>query len=101
MTSLKKAVRRVTNSRLPAAYGADRDRRIVVTLIPGNGKDVPDLMELRPERTRRGEVVAIEDVYHYAIRCRINKGQLEKARATKARQADARERRRLQRGIVR
>lgn len=92
MTSLKKAVHRVANKPLSGMFGSDRDKRIVVSLIPGNGKDVDDLIELRPERTRRAEVIAVCDVYLYALKCRVNRGQLEKARQKKVQKQEARER---------
>lgn len=84
-------------------FGADRGKRIVITLIPGNGKTgaecVPDLIELRPERTRRPETVAALDVYMWAMKCRLNRGQLEKAREKKAKKDAARKTRALDREV--
>lgn len=62
---------------LDGSFGADRGRRIIVTVHP-NG-----ILELRPEKTRRAEQVHMLDVYRFAVRCRVNRGQLEKARAKK------------------
>lgn len=100
MTLLQKPVRRVTNDELPANAGADRNRRIVVTLVPGNGKDVPDMIELRPSKTRRARQAALVDVWNYLVRCEVNAKRLEKARAVKARKQEARERRRSMRIIT-
>lgn len=83
MTALNKPVRRVSASTV-AKYGPDCGKRIVVTLVPGNGAGTPDIIELRPERTRRAETVALIDVYHYAMKCRVNAAQLAKARDKKA-----------------
>src|SRR5512135_3097545 len=80
MTPLRKPVLRITDTRLPCAFGPDRGRRIVVTLKPNpNG----DLLTLRPERTRRGETGTLEDVYRFLMRCRVNRELLEKARKRK------------------
>ncbi len=93
MTTLNKPVRRVTTDELPANAGADRHRRIVITLLPGNGKDVPDMIELRPARTRRSRSAALTDVWNYLVRCEVNAKRLEKARAVKAKKDEARKRR--------
>jgi len=77
MTTLTKPVRRMTNGKLDGSYGPDRDKRIAVTLLPG------DMLQLRPERTRRAETIALIDVYRYAVRCRVNASVLERARAKK------------------
>lgn len=58
MTKLSKSVRRLTNTALSSAFGPDRAKRIVITIIPGNGRDVEDRLELRPERTRRPALLA-------------------------------------------
>lgn len=92
MTTLKTTVRRVANKPLSGLFGADKAKRIVVSLIPGNGQDTDDLIELRPERTRRGELIAVNDVYLFALKCRVNRGQLEKAREKKIKKQAARER---------
>lgn len=79
-------VKRVTVAPLDGSYGPDRGRRVVVSFIPG--KDgVPDRLELRPLGTRRAESLAVVDVYRYALRCRVGRDMLEKAREKKARKA--------------
>lgn len=57
-------------------------------------------LELRPEGTRRRETIALCDIYRYAIRCRVNRELLEKARNAKANKQAARERRALDRGFA-
>jgi hypothetical protein len=76
-------VKRITVLLLDGAFGPDEGRRIVVSFIPGK-PGVADLLELRPLGTRRPERLAVLDVYRYAIRCRVNRELLEKARAQKA-----------------
>lgn len=85
MTTSK--VKRVTAGHLPRAYGTDHGRRLVVTFIPGDGDKIADLLEIRPHRTRRPERIAVLDVYRYALMCRVNAAQLERARQAKARKA--------------
>ncbi len=87
MTPLSRPVRRVILASLDGSFGPDRNRRIVVTLIPGNGGSTPDLVELRPERTRRGEQIAVMDLYRYALRCRSNRETRLKAQLKKERKA--------------
>lgn len=95
MTSLNKPVVRKTATVLDGCFGPDRGKAIVVRLIPGDGKEIPDLLELRPERTRRAEAITVADVYRFAMRCRINRELLERARAKKESKARQRESRRL------
>lgn len=92
MTILNKPVTRATKSALGACFGPDRERKIIVTLVPGNGLAVPDLIMLRPQRTQRTESLPLEAVYRYAIQCRVNCQRLEKARAKKERLKAQRER---------
>jgi hypothetical protein len=99
MTTLRKPVHRVAPQPLSAFYGPDSGKRIVVSLTPGNGGDVADLITLRPERTRRAEVIAVVDVYRYAMACRLNRGNLEKARAKKAAKIESWRRAKLARDI--
>lgn len=99
MTALTKPVRRVTATRLGSGHGCDRGRRIVATIRPGNGDDIPDLIELRPERTRRGESIALEDVYTYILKCRVNARRMERLRQIKAKKAEAAQRRKSRRII--
>jgi len=81
-------VKRVSVTALDGSFGPDRERRIVVTFIPGKhcdtGPDVHDRLELRPLGTRRAESLTVVDVYRYALRCRVGRDLLEKARARKA-----------------
>lgn len=88
MTTLNKPVARVTRSELGGCFGPDRGRRIVVSLVPGGGAGIPDTISLRPHGTRRAEIGAVEDLYRYLLRCRVNAGVLERARARKARKAE-------------
>ena len=81
MTPLTKPVRRKTNSVLGYDFGPDRGHAIILTVHP-DGR-----LELRPERTRRAETIHLLDVYRFAIRCRVNRGQLEKARLAKEKRA--------------
>ena len=87
MTALTRKLSRVTAEALDGSFGPDRDRRIVVTLIPGDGKDIPDTISLRPHGTRRAEVGRVSDLYRYLIRSRANAEVLAKARERKARKA--------------
>jgi hypothetical protein len=84
MTTSK--VRRMTVGQLPGYFGPDSGRRIIITIVPGQGT-VPDMLVLRPFRTRRPESVSVIDVYRYALQCRANLEFLEKAREKKARKA--------------
>jgi hypothetical protein len=85
-------VKRVTVRPLDGSFGTDRDKRIVVTFIPGDPKDKekPDLLELKPIRARsqRTERIAVMDVYRYAVRCRVNLEVLKKARERKSKKAE-------------
>lgn len=94
MTSLEKAVRRVTRGALDGSYGADRGRRLVAALEMG------DLLTLRPSGTRRAETVSLFDVYRYAMVRRVNCERLEKARAKKAKLESAKRERQWKRKIA-
>lgn len=78
---------RVTRADLDGSFGKDSGRRIVVAFVPGDGDKIHDLLELRPLGTRRPETIAVMDVYRYALRCRVNREVLEKARERKAKRA--------------
>lgn len=80
------AVRRLTIKELDGTFGPDRGKRIAFTYVPGNSY-LPDVIELRPQGTRRIERIAVLDVYRYAIRCRVGRELLEKARDRKAKKA--------------
>lgn len=97
MTKLKKPIARVTQTALDASFGPDRNRPIVITITPGNGKDVQDTFTLRPHGTRRAEVIAVIDCYRFALRCRVNKEVLERARQKKALKQAKRERESIKR----
>lgn len=97
MTILVKPVVRRSQSTLDGSFGPDRGRAIVVKLVPGDGKLIDDLIELRPERTRRIERIAVIDVYRFAVRCRAQREALEKARAAKEKKAERLARERLDR----
>lgn len=88
-TKLKTKITRVGGLPLNGFYGADRGRRLVISLIPGNGLDVDDLIEIRPAKTRRPETVTVADVYAFALKARINRGVMEKLREKKAKKAAA------------
>jgi hypothetical protein len=96
MTLLRKPIARRTQKALDGSFGPDRGRAIVVKLIPGNDS-TDDLVELRPHGTRRAETIAVLDVYRYALRCRVGREQLEKARDRKAKKAERLARERLDR----
>lgn len=93
MTELGKAVSRVTRGALDGHHGADRGRRLVASL------EVGDLITLRPQGTRRTETVSLFDLYDCAIRWRLNRTQLEKAREKKAKRLAAAKTRRLARDV--
>ena len=75
-------VKRVSIEPLDGSFGPDRGRRIVVSFVPGK-EGVADLLQFRPLGTRRPESIAVIDAYRFALRCRVTRGQLEKARARK------------------
>jgi hypothetical protein len=99
MTPLKAKISRRGNCALDGSFGLDKRRRIVATLVPGTDL-VPDMIELRPEGTRRPVQIALCDVYRSALRAQAARATLERARATKARKADARARRALDRAAA-
>ena len=98
MTMLKKALRRIGNKPLSSSFLRDRSRRLVVSLIPGNGADVDDVVTVRPERSRSEEALVqfnLADLYRMGLWNRANGRQLAKARERKARIAQRRESRKL------
>lgn len=99
MTKLNKPISRIANTALGAAFGADRRRRIVITIQPGNGTDRKDTFALKPERCRkaRTEYLSVEEAYRYAIQLRVNREQLQRAREKKAKLQIKRERARERR----
>ena len=78
---------RVTRGELDGTFASDRGRRVIVAFVPGDGAGIPDTLTLRPHGTRRAETIAVVDVYRYALRCRVNRTVLEKAREKKSRKA--------------
>jgi len=80
--------KRATVGKLDGTFGPDRNKRVIVVFIPGDGEKIPDVLELRPYKTRRAERIAVLDVYRYALRCRVNLAVLEKARKKKERKAE-------------
>lgn len=84
MTPLHSRVTRVSKDELGGRFGADRGRKLVVTLEPNSGND---LLIVRPQGTRRPEVFALVDLYQLALRLRASREALERARAKKARNA--------------
>jgi len=79
-------VKRLTVAPLDGSFGPDRGRRIVVSFVPGKD-NVPDRLELRPLGTRRADSLAVLDCYRYALRCRVGRDLLEKARQRKTAKA--------------
>lgn len=59
-------VSRATSAPLGGQFGKDKKRRLVVTLRAG------DVIEFRPEKTRRAVTVTATDMYRFAIRCQVN-----------------------------
>lgn len=76
------ALTRKTAATLDHSFGPDRNKHIILTIHP-NG-----ILELRPERTKRSETIDLVDVYRFAMRCRVGRGQLEKARERKLKKAE-------------
>lgn len=66
---------------LPANFGTDRNKRLVLTCQPG------DVISLRPEHTHRELTITAIDLYTHLIRCQANQEHLAKARDRKARKA--------------
>jgi len=90
MTILHKPVRRVSNSKLSASHGRDKNRRIVVTLFPGNGGSVPDLIQLKPQRLKMARAISMEDLWVYLIKCEANQTKMAKLRDRKAKKEASR-----------
>lgn len=72
----------ITLEALGGAFGPDKAHRLIVTLAEG------DLIILRPERTARPVAIAAKDVYRFALMCKANLANLERARAAKAKRAE-------------
>lgn len=78
MTDLNKPVRRRSDSMV---RDAGRMRKIVVTLYPHG------FIGLRPEKTRREEVLPLQAAYDVAVKMRVARQRAEKQAARKARRA--------------
>jgi hypothetical protein len=87
MTTISRKVTRALVLPLDGTFCADNGKPLAIRLVPGT-QSLPDMLELWPKGTRRIERVALVDVYRYAIRCRVNRDTLEKARQRKARKAE-------------
>lgn len=87
MTTLRKPVTRVSSSKA-ATYGPDRDKRLVVSIVPG--PDGRDILELRPQRTQRVKRAALSDIYNWLIKCEANAAIGVKLAAAKAKKAERR-----------
>jgi hypothetical protein len=99
MTSLRTKVTRRGNT--PAAkYGPDSRRNIVISIIPGNGADVPDAIELRPERTRTGRRMNVDDLWATLIRMEANQTAMARLRERKAKKAAAKQERAWKRELA-
>lgn len=104
MTALTKAISRKTSARA-STYGRDAARRIVVKLMPGPSGQ--DMIELRPERTRRGRTMLLADLWSLMLRHEANRAWSEKALARKKAKAERKaaraaqtETRRLARAVI-
>ena len=87
MTSLRKPVKRVSNS-MASSYGPDGRKRLVISIIPG--PDGRDMIELRPERTQRPKTALLTDVYRWIIKCEADGARMAKLREKKLLKAERR-----------
>lgn len=88
MTRLNKPLSRVTVHTLDGSFGPDSDKPLVVTLMPAQGDRTHEMIAVKPLRSRgRTEYVTVMDLYRFALRCRVNRELLEKARARKEQKA--------------
>lgn len=78
--------KRETVKELGTAYGPDRERSLIVSLIDG------DLIEIKPKglTAKHAKQISAFDVYNYALRCEANVLNLERARLIKERKAERR-----------
>jgi hypothetical protein len=82
---------RKTRGTLPAYFGIDRNKHLIVSLEAG------DLICLRIAGTQRVKKISAFDVYHYVIRKESLAIQLEKAREKKTKKAERLARQRQER----
>ncbi len=103
MTKLNKPISRVTQHVLGGGFGIDKNRRLVITIIPSHGEKKGATFKLKPEKCRdgRAEYIAVEDVYRYAIMCRVTNERMAKLREIKKRKEDAAKDREARRGFRR
>ena len=71
MTDLLKQVKRRTNATI---RDDGKSRRLVVTLYPGG------VIGLRPEKTRREELISVEAAWSQAVKMRVARERAEKRR---------------------
>lgn len=90
MNGKLRPARRVTEGGLTGNFGADRGRQLIVSLEAG------DVIVLKPKGTRRPETIHAFDVYRMAVRARVNRDLLEKARESKERKKARRAARRIE-----
>lgn len=76
MTPLNKSVTRRSEATI---RDGGRTRRIVITLYPSN------VIGLRPEKTRREELITVEAAWSTAVKMRVAKERADKNAAKKAR----------------
>lgn len=65
MTELTKTMKRVTVGALDGSHGPDRGRKLVTSLVVG------DMIEMRPQGTRRPVRLSLFDAYRYAVRVKV------------------------------
>lgn len=94
MTTIARPTRRVTADTLGYFFGADSDRKLVVSF------ERPDLLTLRPQGTRRTETILLRDVYRIAIQGRVTKQLMQELRDKKAKKAEQRKTRAWNREVA-
>ncbi len=77
MIGIKKPVRRKSEA---VVRDAGKYRQLIVTIYPN------DVVGLRPQGTRREELVTLEAVYSLGVKQRVAKERSEKIAAKKAKQ---------------
>jgi hypothetical protein len=82
VTTLNRPVRRLSRYPLGPSFGHDRGKKLAVTLHPAVGEafESRERLELRPQGTQRPENLLLEDIYRYAISCRVTAERLKKSR---------------------
>lgn len=77
MTPLNKPITRKTGEILGGGYGPDRNKPLVVSIIPSSAGAI---VEVRPHRTRRAVSILVADLYAELIRRQVARRVLERAR---------------------